>query len=174
MRRPFRKPLIVMTPKSLLRHKQAVSTLADMAQNKTFHRLLPESGQLVTDANVKRVVLCSGKVYYDLLEEREKRGIKDVALIRVEQLYPFPGKALKEALARHPKAEVVWCQEEPQNMGAWTYMAPRLEAVLEEIGAAHRRPRYVGRPEAASPATGLLRRHNEEQAKLVDEALSLD
>jgi 2-oxoglutarate dehydrogenase E1 component len=172
--RKFRKPLIVMTPKSLLRHKLATSALAEMGPGTSFHRVLWDLNTLATNGKVRRMVLCSGKVYYDLLETKTERRVDAVELIRVEQLYPFPGKALKEALERHPKAEVVWCQEEPQNMGAWTYMAPRLEAVLDEIGAAHRRPRYVGRPEAASPATGLLRRHNEEQAKLVDEALSLD
>jgi len=171
--RKFRKPLIVMTPKSLLRHKRATSALAEMGPGTSFHRVLWDLDSFEKNGQVRRMVLCSGKVYYDLLETKAERKADAVELIRVEQLYPFPGKALKEALARHPKAEVVWCQEEPQNMGAWTYMAPRLEAVLEEIGAAHRRPRYVGRPEAASPATGLLRRHNEEQAKLVDEALSL-
>jgi 2-oxoglutarate dehydrogenase E1 component len=172
--RKFRKPLIVMTPKSLLRHKRATSALAEMGPGTSFHRVLWDLDSFEKNGQVRRMVLCSGKVYYDLLETKAERKADAVELIRVEQLYPFPGKALKEALARHPKAEVVWCQEEPQNMGAWTYMAPRLEAVLEEIGAAHRRPRYVGRPEAASPATGLLRRHNEEQAKLVDEALSLE
>ena len=173
MRRPFRKPLIVMTPKSLLRHKQAVSALADMAQDTTFHRVLPEAGQLVADANVRRVVLCSGKVYYDLLEEREKRGIKDVALIRVEQLYPFPKRTLEKELQRYANAEVVWCQEEPKNMGAWSFIEHRIEDALTAIKVAAKRPRYVGRPEAASPATGLYKRHNLEQMKLVDEALTV-
>ena len=173
MHRPFRKPLVIATPKSLLRHKLAVSTLAEMAPDRTFHRLLPESGQLVADANVRRVVLCSGKVYYDLVEEREKRGIKDVALIRVEQLYPFPKRTMEKELQRYMNAEVVWCQEEPRNMGAWTFIEHRIEDALTAAKVAAKRPRYVGRPEAASPATGLYKRHNLEQMKLVDDALTV-
>jgi 2-oxoglutarate dehydrogenase E1 component len=173
MHRPFRKPLIIATPKSLLRHKLAVSTLDDMGQHKTFHRLLPESAQLVAGAKVRRVVLCSGKVYYDLLEEREKRGLKDVALIRVEQLYPFPKRTMEKELQRYTNAEVVWCQEEPRNMGAWTFVEHRIEDALTAVRVAAKRPRYVGRPEAASPATGLYKRHNLEQMKLVDEALTV-
>ncbi len=172
--RRFRKPLIVMTPKSLLRHKLATSTLAEMGPGTSFHRVLWDLDRNPGDRPVKRVVLCSGKVYYDLFETKAERPADAVELVRVEQLYPFPAKALREALGRHPDAEVIWCQEEPRNKGAWSFLAPRLETVLDEIGAKHRRPRYVGRPEAAAPATGLLRRHNEEQAKLVDEALSLD
>jgi 2-oxoglutarate dehydrogenase E1 component len=173
IRRPFRKPLIIATPKSLLRHKLAVSTLEDMAQDRTFHRLLPEAAKLAADAKVKRVVLCSGKVYYDLLEEREKRGIKDVALLRIEQLYPFPKRTLEKELQRYANAEVVWCQEEPRNMGAWTFVEHRIEDALTAVKVAAKRPRYVGRPEAASPATGLYKRHNLEQAKLVEEALTV-
>jgi 2-oxoglutarate dehydrogenase E1 component len=173
MHRTFRKPLVIATPKSLLRHKLAVSSLADMAQDRTFHRILPETGRLVGDAQVRRVVLCSGKVYYDLLEEREKRGIKDVALIRVEQLYPFPKRTIEKELQRYTNAEVVWCQEEPKNMGAWWFIEHRIEDSLSAVKVAARRPRYVGRPEAASPATGLYKRHNLEQMKLVDEALTV-
>jgi 2-oxoglutarate dehydrogenase E1 component len=171
VRRPFRKPLVVMTPKSLLRHKLAVSALADMGPGTTFHRVLPDSGKLVADARVRRVVLCSGKVYFDLFEEREKRGIDDVALIRVEQLYPFPFRTLEKELQRYRKAEVVWCQEEPYNMGAWHFVDRRIEQALGAIDIAAKRPRYVGRLESASPATGLYKRHNQEQAKLVGEAL---
>ena len=174
MHRNFRKPLIVMTPKSLLRHKLATSSLTEMGPGTTFHRVLWDLNPKARNGEVRRVVLCSGKVYYDLLETKRERSLDKVELVRVEQLYPFPAKALKEIMASHSEAEVIWCQEEPQNMGAWTYMAPRLEQVLEEVGATHPRPRYVGRPEAASPATGLLHRHLEEQAKLVDEALSLE
>ena len=174
MNRNFRKPLIVMTPKSLLRHKLATSSLAEMGPGTTFHRVLWDLNPKARNGEVRRVVLCSGKVYYDLLETKRERSLDKVELVRVEQLYPFPAKALKEILGSHSEAEVIWCQEEPQNMGAWTYMAPRVEQVLEEVGATHPRPRYVGRPEAASPATGLLHRHLEEQAKLVDEALSLE
>ena len=173
VRRPFRKPLIVMTPKSLLRHKLAVSTLGDMGPDTTFHRVLPETMKIAADGKVKRVVLCSGKVYYDLFEEREKHGIKDVALVRIEQLFPFPRKTLEKELARYKNAEFVWCQEEPQNMGAWFFIDRRLEEVLAGIDVKAKRPRYIGRPEAASPATGLYRRHNLEQSKVVNEALTV-
>jgi 2-oxoglutarate dehydrogenase E1 component len=173
VRRNFRKPLIVMTPKSLLRHKLAVSALADMGPNTTFHRIFPEAGKLLADDKVKRVVLCSGKVYYDLLEEREKRGARDLALLRVEQLYPFPMQTVAKELARYKNAEVVWCQEEPRNMAAWTFVEHRLEDVLRPLNIAAKRARYVGRPEAASPATGQYKRHNQEQAKLVSEALTV-
>ncbi len=164
MKRDFRKPLIMMTPKSLLRHKRAVSTLAEMSGESSFHRLLWDDAQynkdegikLQKDAKIRRVVLCSGKVYYDLYEEREKRGIDDVYLLRVEQLYPFPAKALINELSRFRQAEMVWCQEEPKNMGAWSFIDPYLEWVLAHIDAKHQRVRYAGRPAAASPATGLM------------------
>ena len=176
MRRNFRKPLIVMAPKSLLRHKLVVSTLADMGPGTRFRRVLPETGSLVADAKVRRVVLCTGKVYYDLLQARQDQGIGDVAIIRMEQMYPFPRKGLKLQLARYPAAEVVWCQEEPANMGAWTFVQPRIEYVMEGLtenpGGA--RPRYVGRQAAASPATGLLKIHVKEQAQLVEQALTAD
>jgi 2-oxoglutarate dehydrogenase E1 component len=171
VRRPFRKPLIVMTPKSLLRHKLATSSLADMGPGTTFHRVLGETHPLVADDKVRRVVLCTGKVYYDLVEEREKRAIRDVALVRVEQLYPFPFRTLEKELARYAEAEVVWCQEEPYNMGAWHFVDRRIEQALAALAIRAKRPRYVGRPEAASPATGMYKRHNQEQAKLIDEAL---
>ncbi|MEQ8396402.1 2-oxoglutarate dehydrogenase E1 component [Thalassobaculum sp.] len=173
LNRDFRKPLIVMTPKSLLRHKLCVSTFAEMGEGTTFHRVLYDNEILCDDKDVKRVVLCSGKVYYDLYEERAKRGIKDVFFLRLEQLYPFPQKALLHELSRFPQADVVWCQEEPQNMGSWTFLDRRLEDVLIELDGACRRPRYVGRAEAASPATGNHGRHVREQQKLVDEALTV-
>ena len=168
MKRDFRKPLILMTPKSLLRHKRAVSTLAEMAGESTFHRLLWDDAQMLPrtsrsswsrTSKIRRVVLCSGKVYYDLLEEREKRGINDVYLLRVEQLYPFPAKALITELSRFRNAEMVWCQEEPKNMGAWSFIDPYLEWVLDQIDAKHQRVRYAGRPASASPATGLMSKH---------------
>ena len=174
MKRDFRKPLIVMTPKSLLRHKLCVSSFAEMGSGTTFHRVMYDNDALCDDVEVKRVVLCSGKVYYDLYEERAKRGIKDVFFLRLEQIYPFPRKALLQELSRFPQADVVWCQEEPQNMGCWTFLDRRLEDVLIELDGACTRPRYVGRAEAASPATGNHGRHVREQQKLVDEALSLD
>ncbi|MEX2201275.1 MAG: 2-oxoglutarate dehydrogenase E1 component [Dongiaceae bacterium] len=174
MHRNFRKPLIVMTPKSLLRHKLCVSRLQDMGPGTSFHRVMYDDVKLCADAEVRRVVLCSGKVYYDLYEERAKRGIKDVFFLRLEQLYPFPHKALKAELARFPQAEIVWCQEEPRNMGAAFFVLPEIETVLGELGHAAGKPRYVGRPAAASPATGLLKRHLREQALLADQALSAD
>ena len=173
MHREFRKPLIVMTPKSLLRHKQCVSDLEYFGPGWTFHRVMYDDEVLCPDDEVSRVVLCSGKVYYDLLEERNKRGIKEVFFLRLEQLYPFPYKALTKELSRFKQADFVWCQEEPQNMGAWTFVAPRLEEVLAKIDATIKRPVYVGRPEAASPATGLNKIHVKEQRDLVNEALTL-
>jgi len=173
LHRKFRKPLVIMTPKSLLRHKLAVSTLEEFGPGITFHRVLYDNEKLCEDHEVRRVVLCSGKVYYDLYEERQKRDIKDVFFLRLEQLYPFPHSALVTELSRFKQAEMVWCQEEPENMGAWHFLDRRLEKVLKEIGAEHDRPRYVGRPEAASPATGIAKRHVAEQAALVDEALTV-
>jgi 2-oxoglutarate dehydrogenase E1 component len=171
--RAFRKPLIVMTPKSLLRHKLCVSKLKDMGPGTSFHRVLYDEETLCPDEDVKRVVLCSGKVYYDLLEERSRRGLKEVFFLRLEQLYPFPYRALNRELSRFPHADVVWCQEEPVNMGAWSFVAPRLEDVLRRIRGDCERPAYAGRPEAASPATGLFNQHVAEQKKLVDAALTL-
>ena len=173
IRRNFRKPLIVMSPKSLLRHKMAVSSLADFGPSTRFHRVLTEVDPLVADADVRRIVFCSGKVYYDLLQERRRRELTDVALIRVEQLYPWPRNRVFEQIAKYPKAEVVWCQEEPANNGGWQFVLPRLINILEE----QRRPRiipfYVGRKAAASPATGLFKTHDEEQRRLVEEALTV-
>lgn len=171
MHRKYRKPLIVMTPKSLLRHKHVVSTLTDFDTGKHFLSVIPDS--LPPSPHFQRVILCSGKVYYDLLEMREAEGIKDIALIRLEQLYPFPHNELVGLLKSYPKAEIVWCQEEPMNMGAWTFLDRRLEAVLIEANLQAKRPLYVGRPEAASPATGLLSRHIFEQNLLVSQALNL-
>ncbi len=171
IRRNFRKPLIVMTPKSLLRHKSAVSKLSDMGPGTSFHRLITPRPGLVPDAEMRRVVLCSGKVYYDLYEEREKRGLNDVAILRIEQLYPFPKRNCEKHFARYRHADVVWCQEEPRNMGAWNFVQFRLEEVLASAGGVAKRPRYVGRPEMASPAAGSYKRHLAEQARLVEEAL---
>lgn len=173
VRRRFRKPLVVMTPKSLLRHKLCVSDLADMGPGTTFHRVLPETEKLVADDKVRRIVLCSGKVYYDLLAERTERGIDDIAIARLEQVYPFPVRSLAAQLSRYPNADVVWCQEEPWNMGAWTYVDRRLEDLLGTLDVHAKRPGYAGRIEAASTATGLLRRHNAQQAELIDQALTI-
>jgi 2-oxoglutarate dehydrogenase E1 component len=173
IRRNFRKPLIMLTPKSLLRHKGCVSTLDYFLTGSSFHRVLWDESAKVTGDKVKRVVLCTGKVYFDLAAEAQARNLQDVAVIRVEQLYPFPRMALGEELKKYPNAEVVWCQEEPANMGYWFFVDRRIEKVLTEIGHKAGRPSYAGRAESASPATGLLRVHNQEQARLVDEALTV-
>ncbi len=174
LHRKFRKPLVIMTPKSLLRHKLCVSSLEDMGPGTSFKRVLPDCGQLVEDEKIRRVVLCTGKVYYDLLEERDKAGIDDVALVRVEQLYPFPEISLGNELKRYSAADVVWCQEEPGNMGAWNYIDRRIETLLGTLDVHAKRPSYAGRDEAASPATGLHSRHSAEQARLVRQALAID
>jgi 2-oxoglutarate dehydrogenase E1 component len=173
MKANYRKPLVLMTPKSLLRHKLAVSALSDFGPGSRFQTVIPEADQLVEPAKVKRVVLCTGKVYYDLLQERRDKGIKDVAIIRVEQLYPFPRITLPKVLAPYSKAEVAWCQEEPENMGAWHFLDRKIEDVLTGIGGKARRPSYVGRPPAASPATGLAKVHAQQQEALVRQALGL-
>ncbi len=171
LKRNFRKPLVIMTPKSLLRHKLAVSKLTEFTGAARFQHVIPETDPL--DA-VKRVVLCSGKVYYDLLAERREKQVRDVALVRLEQIYPFPTKSLATALAAYPNAEVVWCQEEPENMGAWSFVDRKIEATLGVLRHACRRPSYVGRDSAASPATGLAKVHAAQQAALVASALALD
>ncbi len=170
--RKFRKPLVVMTPKSLLRHKLATSRIEEMGPGTHFHRVLGETGTLCAPDKVRRIVLSSGKVYYDLLAARDEAGIDDVALVRLEQLYPLPVRSLSAELVKYPNAEVVWCQEEPENMGGWTYMDRRIEAVLAPLDVKARRPSYVGRPESAATATGSYKRHNAEQKRLVDAALA--
>ncbi|SDO38936.1 2-oxoglutarate dehydrogenase E1 component [Filomicrobium insigne] len=183
LHRKFRKPLILMTPKSLLRHKRVESRLEEIATGTTFHRVLWDdcdrqmrnaSGlKLKPDDQIRRVVLCSGKVYYDLYEKREAAGLEDVYLLRVEQLYPFPARTLIQELGRFTNAtEYIWCQEEPKNMGAWTWIEPNLEWVLDHIGANASRAIYAGRPASASTATGLAKRHQTEQQTLVSEALN--
>ncbi len=179
LKREIRKPLILMTPKSLLRHKRAVSQLHELGPDSTFHRLLWDDAQtnphekikLVADDKIRRVVLCCGKVYFDLLEEREKRGLDDIYLLRVEQLYPFPTKALMTELTRFKQAEIVWCQEEPRNMGAWFFVDTFIEWVLNQIGAKNKRPRYAGRPAMAATATGLMSKHQAQLKALLEEAL---
>jgi 2-oxoglutarate dehydrogenase E1 component len=179
LKREIRKPLILMTPKSLLRHKRAISRLDEMATGTTFHRLLWDDAQLlpnekiklVEDGKIRRVVLCTGKVYYDLYEEREKRGIDDIYILRIEQLYPFPTKALMTELSRFKQAEIVWCQEEPRNMGAWFFVDTYIGWVLRQIGAKHRDLRYAGRNASAATATGLMPKHLAQLKQLLDEAL---
>ena len=180
LHREIRKPLILMTPKSLLRHKRAVSRLEELGSGTTFHRILYDDAQmlpdekikLVADDKIRRVVLCSGKVYFDLYDEREKRGIDDIYLMRVEQLYPVPLKALVTELGRFKSAELVWCQEEPRNMGAWHFIEPYLEWVLNQINAPNKRPRYAGRAAAAATASGLMSKHLAQLKALLDEALN--
>jgi 2-oxoglutarate dehydrogenase E1 component len=178
--RDFRKPLILMTPKSLLRHKLAVSKAEEFTTGSSFHRVLWDDAQhgnsettLAADDKIKRVVMCSGKVYYDLLEERDARGIDDIYLLRFEQFYPFPAQSAVKELERFKDAEMIWCQEEPKNQGAWTFIEPNIEWVLGRIKAKHLRPEYVGRATSASPATGLASQHKAQQAALVDEALTI-
>jgi 2-oxoglutarate dehydrogenase E1 component len=130
--------------------------------------------QLQPDDKIKRVVMCSGKVYYDLLEERDRRGLDDVYLLRIEQFYPFPAISLVKELERFKGAEMIWCQEEPKNQGAWTFIEPNIEWVLGRIKATHARPRYVGRATSASPATGLASQHKAQQEALVNEALTIE
>jgi 2-oxoglutarate dehydrogenase E1 component len=180
LKRDFRKPLIAMTPKSMLRNKRAVSNLEAFGPGTSFHRLLWDHAEthkgekitLATDDKIRRVVLCSGKVYYDLYDEREKRGIDDVYLLRIEQLYPFPAKALLKELSRFKQAEIVWCQEEPKNMGAWSFVETYLEWVLGQIGGKSSRPRYAGRPASASTATGLMSKHLAQLKAFIDECLA--
>jgi 2-oxoglutarate dehydrogenase E1 component len=168
-----------MTPKSLLRHKRVVSKLEEMGPNTSFHRLLWDDAQflpnekikLVPDNKIRRVILCTGKVYYDLYEEREQRGINDIYILRVEQLYPFPTKALIAELSRFKQAEFVWCQEEPRNMGAWFFVDVFLEWILNNIGAPNKRVRYAGRPAAASTAVGQMSKHVAQLKQFLEEAL---
>ncbi|MGF7155271.1 2-oxoglutarate dehydrogenase E1 component [Novosphingobium gossypii] len=172
MRRPFRKPLVIMTPKSLLRHPLAKSSAQEFLEG-DFKRILPDPRGSADEAT-KKVVLCSGKVFYDLLEARDAAEIDDTQIIRLEQLYPFPGEPLAARLSRMPKLEeVVWCQEEPKNNGSWFFVEPLIEEAAKEAGVSAPRPRYAGRSASASPATGLAKRHTAEQAALVADALHL-
>jgi len=172
IRRNFRKPLVIFTPKSLLRAKEVMSRLDEMAPGTSFHRVVEDREATAPDDDVRRVVLCSGKIYFDLAKARAANGGNQVALVRVEQLYPFPFDTLSKLLQRYRNAEIIWCQEEPQNMGAWNFVDRRLEQVLARLDVAAKRPRFAGRAEAASPATGLFKRHVEEQAHLVADALA--
>ncbi len=178
LHRKFRKPLVIMTPKSLLRHPRVKSRIGEFGPGSTFHRLLwddldPTAGGsgLAADAEIKRVVLCSGKVYYDLLDAREKAGRNDVYLMRLEQIFPVPAKSLVQEIGRFANAELIWCQEEPKNMGAWNFIEPHLEWVLNHTELKTKRPIYAGRAASASTATGHLNTHNIEQQRLVNEAL---
>jgi 2-oxoglutarate dehydrogenase E1 component len=167
MVRDYRKPLIVMSPKSLLRHKEAVSTLEDLAEGR-FHTVIGDSGAAPAKS-VRRVIVCSGKVYYDLVAHRRDNKITDIAVIRLEQLYPFPHAEFKEQIAAYPGAtEVVWCQEEPQNQGAWYRLRAYLRADIrgEQVLA------YAGRPISASPAVGYMAKHLAQQRELILDAFA--
>ncbi len=178
--RDFRKPLVIMTPKSLLRHKLATSALYDMNTKSSFHRVLWDDAdtpgregkvKLVADDKIRRVVLCSGKVYYDLYEAREESGVDDIYIMRIEQFYPVPRKALMKELKRFSQAEVVWCQEEPRNMGGWTFIRDEIEWACQHVGSKHSRPKYTGRPPSAATATGRLATHNKEKDIFIAVAL---
>ena len=179
LKRDIRKPLIMMTPKSLLRNKRATSKLEEFAEGTSFHRILWDDAEtlkdqpikLAADDKIRRVVMCSGKVYFDLYEEREKRGLTDIYLLRVEQLYPWPHKALIQELARFKSAEFIWCQEEPMNMGAWTYAQPNIDRVLDYLKATNAKASYAGRSPSASTATGLMSRHLKELKDFLEVAL---
>jgi 2-oxoglutarate dehydrogenase E1 component len=175
VRRNYRKPLLVMAPKSLLRHKLVVSPLRDMGPGTRFRRVLGEIDPLDDEGSVRRVILCSGKVYFDLRERRRELGISDVGIVRVEQFYPWPRDGIVREISRYPRAEVVWCQEEPANMGAWNFVMRRLEYILDDEPQGRRstgRSIYAGRPSSASPATGHLKVHRLEQELLVEQALT--
>ncbi len=181
--RNFRKPLILMTPKSLLRHKRCVSAVTDMTEGSSFHRVLWDDAEtpgreaevkLVKDDKIRRVIMCSGKVYYDLLDARDEQGLDDVYIMRLEQLYPFPALSLTKELNRFPKAEMIWCQEGPKDQGPWSFIEPNIEWVLNRINAKHKRPIYTGRATSASPATGLASQHKAQQAALVNDALTIE
>ena len=182
LHRDIRKPLILMSPKSLLRHKRALSKLDDFVIGRSFHRILLDDAEtalpgqmaLAEDAEIRRVVLCSGKVYYDLYDEREKRGASDIYLLRIEQLYPFPLKSLVAILSRFKQAEIYWCQEEPKNMGTWHFVGSYLEWVLAQAGCRSKRPIYAGRPSAAAPATGLMSKHLAELKAFLGDAFTAE
>jgi 2-oxoglutarate dehydrogenase E1 component len=173
MLRPFRKPLVIMTPKSLLRHPLAKSDAKWFMGDSHFRRILSDKAD-IADGKVRRLVLCSGKVAYDLMEKRDAEGLGDVSIVRLEQLYPFPGEPLAMRLQKMTNLEeVVWCQEEPKNNGAWFFVESRIEDALIAAGHQGKRPRYAGREESASPATGFAKRHAEQQDALVATALGL-
>ena len=173
MHRAFRKPLIVMSPKSLLRHKQCVSRLEDLGPGSGFHRVLYCDELPSEPAEARQLVVCSGKIYYDLVAERAERAARNVHMLRLEQLYPLPEDALAELMEPYRHCHLVWCQEEPRNMGAWGITGPFIQEVAEKVGCQYPVPRYAGRPTAASPATGSAQIHRAQQAALVDEALTV-
>ena len=174
MLRPFRKPLVIMTPKSLLRHPMAKSPKEEFLGDHHFMRIKSDLTQ-IDDKKVRRLVLCSGKVAYDLMEKRDAEGLKDVSIVRIEQLYPFPGEPLSVRMKRMTNLkDVIWCQEEPKNNGAWFFVENQIEDSLTAAGHKGMRPRYAGRDASASPATGLAKRHAQQQEQLVADALGLN
>ncbi len=166
-----RKPLIIMSPKSVLRNHLAVSSISDFIGNTKFEEIIPESSKLVAGDKVRKVVLCSGKIYYDLLTARTENKIDDIAIIRLEQIYPFAKEVLQTELKKYKNAEIIWCQEEPKNMGAWGFVNELIEESLTEIKHRNNRPKFVGRVASASTATGYGSYHAREQKALVEEAL---
>tara|TARA_R100001230_G_C5667779_1_gene172562 strand:- start:911 stop:1489 length:579 start_codon:yes stop_codon:yes gene_type:complete len=171
--RPLRKPLVVMSPKSLLRHKEAVSSLEDLAHGK-FHMVLPDQANLDAD-NVTRVIMCAGKVYYDLVNWRAENERDDTAIIRLEQLYPFPKEELLEVLQAYANVEdIVWCQEEPLNQGAWYSSQHHMRTVADMLkDGLGRELKFAGRPASAAPAAGYMSVHTEQQRQLVEDAFNL-
>ena len=167
MHRSFRKPLIIFTPKSLLRNKNAVSKISDITSGSWFHRVLPDPKKSLKKDNVKRVVLCSGKVFYDLVKLREEKKLTNVRLIRIEQLYPFPEDAVVRELKNFSKAKIIWCQEEPKNMGAWFSVRDYIQWTLDSIKANNNQISYIGRSPDASPATGYAKRHISQQQEII-------
>jgi 2-oxoglutarate dehydrogenase E1 component len=174
MRRDFRKPLVMMTPKSLLRHKLAISKLSDFTGDSHFRRIVSDLNP-PHDGETRRLVLCSGKLSYELMEARDAAGDLGVEIVRIEQLYPFPSEPLLKRLRAMPKlTDLIWAQEEPKNNGAWLFVEDLLEQSLADAGHPGMRPQYAGRDASASPATGLAKRHAAEQAALIAAALGHD
>ena len=179
--RDFRKPLVIMTPKSLLRHKICVSNLDDFSKKNSFHRILEDHAfekkngflELEKSKNINKVIMCSGKIYFDLLEAREKYKRRDVVLLRIEQLYPFPAKSLVKSIKPYAKnAEFIWCQEEPKNMGAWSHVRDYIQWTLDFIKANNKNVSYIGRAPAASPATGYAKRHVAQQKEILEKVFN--
>ena len=181
MHREFRKPLIVMTPKSLLRNKRCMSDISEFSKNSTFHRVLEydaykKLNNLVTlnkDNKIRKVVICSGKIYYDLIDAREKSKNKDVVIVRLEQLYPFPAKTLASILKRYKNADFIWCQEEPKNMGAWNTVRNYIDRTLEIINFKDINVKYVGRQASSSTATGNANKHLAQQKEILEKVFKV-
>ena len=179
MHRDFRKPLIVMTPKSLLRNKRCVSSIDDFLKKNSFHRVLEDHAyiknsnilKLDSDKNIERVVMCSGKIYFDLLDAREKSKNDKIVFIRIEQLYPFPAKTLAKVLKRYNNAEFIWCQEEPKNMGAWNTVRNYIERTLDIIEFKKTKVQYIGRNASSTTATGNYNKHLAEQKKILEKVV---